>query len=220
MRSIKPFLNTVVHDDAMSLLGALPTACVDSVIADAMFGTARNYRYDWGLDPAKGDPVKHWQYHQPIYQECLRVLKPSGVLAWGQGFKFVGHFDDWFGPHRIWSPICKAHGLNFNPNVWVVQTKERQPIEHPNNMVVSVDRKLLVPLKKLHPCPKPVEEMVFMLEALTEPGQIILDCFSGTGSTLVAAAQLSRLWIACDRSRRYCQMAMKRLDELKEQKVA
>ena len=29
MRSIKPFLNTVFHDDALTLLGALPTASVD-----------------------------------------------------------------------------------------------------------------------------------------------------------------------------------------------
>jgi hypothetical protein len=31
-------------------------------------------------------------------------------------------------------------------------------VEHPNNMIVTVDRDLLVPLKKIHPCPKPAEE--------------------------------------------------------------
>jgi site-specific DNA-methyltransferase (adenine-specific) len=214
------FINKVFNGDALDLLRVIPTACLDAVIPDAMYGTAKNCRYDWGLDPAKGDPVKHWQYHQPIYDECRRVLRPGGILAWGQGFKFVPHFEDWFGPHRVWSPICRAHGVNFNPNAWVVQTRERQPVEHPNNMIVSVDRKLLVPLKKLHPCPKPVEEMAFMIEALTKPGQIILDCFCGLGSTLVAAQQLDRRWIGCDRSRRYCQVAMKRLDDLKNQKVA
>jgi hypothetical protein len=32
-------------------------------------------------------------YYQPIYQECHRVLNPGGILAWGQGFKFIPHFD-------------------------------------------------------------------------------------------------------------------------------
>jgi site-specific DNA-methyltransferase (adenine-specific) len=212
MRGIEPFLNTVVLDYALTLLGVLPTASIAAVIADAMHGT--NCRYDWGLDPARGDPVKHWQIHQAIYEECLRVLRPGGILAWGQGFEFIPHFDNWFGPHRVWSPICRTHGLNFNPNVWVVQTRERQPVEHPNNMIVPVDRNLLVPLKKLHPCPKPVEEMRFLIDALTKPGEIILDCFCGLGSTLVAARQLGRPWIGCDKSRRYCQVAMKRLADL------
>ena len=42
----------------------------------------------------------------------------------------------------------------------------------------------------------------------------------GTGSTLVGATQLSRLWIGCYRSRRYCQVAMKRLAELAKKRIA
>jgi hypothetical protein len=141
---MESFLNKVFHADARKLLAALPTASVHAVITDAMFGTAKNCRYEWGPDPAKGNPVKHWQYHEPIYKECRRVLKPGGVLAWCQGMKFTQHFDGWFGPHKIWSPLWTTHGLNYIPNVWVVQTKERQPIEHPNQMIVRVDRKQFV----------------------------------------------------------------------------
>lgn len=109
--------------------------------------------------------------------------------------------------------------MNFTPNTWVVQTKEQQPVEHPNNMLFRVDRDLFVPLKKLHPCPKPIEEMAFLIEALTKPGQIILDCFCGLGTTLVAAQQLGRRWIGCDKSRTYCQIAMKRLADTEKENV-
>ena len=140
-----------------------------------MYGTATRLIYDWGREPAKGDPVKHWHYHQPIYEECRRVLRPGGILAWGQGFRFAPHFISWFGAHQVWSPLCYSHGLNFIPITWVVQTKERQPIGQPNNMLVHVDRKPFVYLESLlHPCPKPMEEMKFMIHALTKPGQIIL----------------------------------------------
>ena len=53
--------------------------------------------------------------------------------------------------------------------------------------------------------------MGFIIEALTTPGQVILDCFCGTGSGLVAAEKLGRLWIGCDKSRTYCQIAMREL---------
>src|SRR5262249_28824270 len=147
------------HDNALDLLLAMPSGSVDAVVADAMFGTAKNVRYLWGVDPARGDYRKHWNYHAPIYQECRRVLKSGAILAWGQGFKFIPYFDNWFGPHRVWSLLCTSHGLNFMPNTWVVQTREQRPIDHPNDMVVRVDRDLFAPLKQHHPCPKPVEEM-------------------------------------------------------------
>jgi hypothetical protein len=55
-------------------------------------------------------------------------------------------------------------------------------------MLVRVDGQLFAPLKKRHPCQKAVEEMRFLIAALTKPGQVVLDCFCGLGSTLVAAS--------------------------------
>lgn len=212
------FSNKVFHGEALALLRVIATAFVDACIADAMYGTAKNCRYDWGVDPAKGDPVKHWQYHEPIYHECLRLLKPGGVLAWGQGAKFYDHFPDWFGGHRVW-PLTRFSkgGVLAVGNIWVVQSHERQAIEFPHrDSLVICSRAAHAALKQHHPCPKPVEEMAWLIETLTQPGQIVLDCFCGLGSTLVAAKQLGRRWIGCDRSKRYCQIAMKRLAELRQ----
>jgi DNA modification methylase len=69
----------------------------------------------------------------------------------------------------------------------------------------------LGPYRKLHPCIKTVEEMVFIVESLTDKGQVVLDCCCGLGSTLLAAQQLGRRWIGCDISRKYCQITLRRL---------
>jgi hypothetical protein len=63
------------------LLARLPSDVVDVNITEAMHGTSGEMIYDGGYDPARGDPDKHWRYHEPLYKECLRVFKPGGILA-------------------------------------------------------------------------------------------------------------------------------------------
>jgi DNA modification methylase len=210
---IEQFLDKVFCADAWRLLRKMPTASVDAVITDAMYGTSKECCYEWGLDPARGDPVKHWAYHEPIYEECLRVLKPGGTLAWAQGARFCEHFQRWFGRHRVWTLTrFTQKGKNATGHIWIVQSREQKPIGFPNDDALLIfDR--LGPNSKLHPCIKPVEELVFLVKHLTKPGDIVLDCFCGLGSTLIAARQLERKFIGCDRSRIYCQTAMKRLTE-------
>jgi DNA modification methylase len=210
------FLNKVFCGDARRLLAALPTASIDAVIADAMYGTAKGYAYEWGCDPANGNPDLHWRYHEPLYKECLRVLKPGGVLAWGQGAKFCRHFHRWFGGHRLWTLTrFRMRGKSATGHTWVVQSREQQPIEFPqrDSLVIYED---MGKLTKLHPCPKPVEELQFIVESLTKPGDIVLDCFCGLGSTLVAAERTNRKWIGCDLSNLYCQVAMKRIADIRD----
>jgi DNA modification methylase len=203
--------NKVFCGDARRLLASLADESIDAVISDPMYGTSKNCRYDWGLDPALGNPEKHWAYHQPIYDECRRVLKPGGVLAWAQSAKFCGHFGEWFGDHRIWTLTrFRTKGKNATGHVWVVQTKERLPVRFPDRDALVV-YDAVGPLRKLHPCIKMVEELEFIVEALTDPGQIVFDCCCGLGSTLIAAQRLGRQWIGCDLSPTYCQIALRRL---------
>jgi DNA modification methylase len=213
------FVNKVFCGDSIRLLSQMPSECIDCVLADSMYGVSKNpgksFTYDWGVDPSYGDPVRYWEYHRPIYKECLRVLKPGGTLAWAMGWKFHDHFDEWFGGHRIWAlSRIKWQGINAFDNIWLAQTKEQEPIRFPDDdavVVLNTHPKLL----KLHPCPKSVNEMRFMVKHLSQSGQIILDPFCGLGSTLLAAESLGRKWIGCDLSKRYCQVTMKRLADLK-----
>ncbi len=210
-------IDTVFVGDCRKLLRQLSTASVDAVITDAMYGV--KVRYDWGNDPGGGNPLLHWKYHQPIYEECLRVLKPKGALAWGQGFSYANRFGEWFGGYSVW-PLLRARVGRLFGNIWIVQTRERQPIEAPTNrLIFNVDAQEYNQLKTLHPCPKPIEEMLPLVENLTKPGDVILDFACGLGSTLVAAKRLSRHYIGCDLSLAYCRVAMRRLANTRHHKT-
>ncbi len=96
-------------------------------------------------------------------------------------------------------------------HAWVVQTKDRSPIPFPSDRDGIIRCEPQGRVRHLHPCSKPVEEMLWMVEALTTPGQIVLDPFCGIGTTLIAAEQLGRRWIGCDLSRTYGRVALTRV---------
>jgi site-specific DNA-methyltransferase (adenine-specific) len=129
------------------------------------------------------------------------------------GTRFRDHFPDWFGGYRIWS-FCRYTAGCRNPfaPIWIVQTREREPVPFPD-ADSFIEMRTSPRLLKLHPCPKSVEEMLFLVAHLSEPGDIIFDPFAGIGTTLVAAKQLGRRWIGCDLSPNYCRVALRRLRE-------
>jgi DNA modification methylase len=64
-----------------------------------------------------------------------------------------------------------------------------------------------------HPAPFPVELARRCVRLSTWPGEVVLDPFAGTGSTLVAARDLGRRAIGIERSERYCELAARRLSQ-------
>jgi len=70
------------------------------------------------------------------------------------------------------------------------------------------------PEKTTHPCQFPVALAQRLVRSLTEPGQLVLDPFMGSGSTGVAAVQNQRNFIGGDVLEHYVQIAFDRLTAL------
>jgi DNA methylase len=62
-----------------------------------------------------------------------------------------------------------------------------------------------------HPAPMPVEVARRCIRLSTWPGEVVLDPFAGSGSTLLAARQLGRRAVGIERSERYCELVARRL---------
>lgn len=63
-----------------------------------------------------------------------------------------------------------------------------------------------------HPSPKPFEAMRWLISRL--PGDLILDPFMGSGTTLRAAKDLGRKAIGIEVEERYCEIAAKRMSQM------
>ena len=68
--------------------------------------------------------------------------------------------------------------------------------------------------KTPHPTQKPEELLRKLILASSSEGDLVLDPFSGSGTTAVGASQLHRQWLACDENPEYNQWATQRLDSI------
>lgn len=65
--------------------------------------------------------------------------------------------------------------------------------------------------KTPHPTQKPEELVRKFVLASSKEGDLVIDPFSGSGTTIVVAEQLNRHWMACDLEPEYNQWAIERL---------
>ena len=63
-----------------------------------------------------------------------------------------------------------------------------------------------------HPTVKPLALMRYLIQMITPPGGIVMDPFAGSGSTLVAAAELGFHAIGIELSEEYAEIAARRVD--------
>ena len=74
-----------------------------------------------------------------------------------------------------------------------------------------------------HPATFPLQLAIEHIESWSAPGNVVLDCFVGSGTTCIAAKLLERNYIGVDISPEYCRLARERLEnaskELYEEQV-
>lgn len=71
--------------------------------------------------------------------------------------------------------------------------------------------------ERFHPTQKPLALIARQIEEHTEPGALILDPFSGSGTTAVAAHLLGRRFICIEKDADYWRASVERLDKARAQ---
>jgi site-specific DNA-methyltransferase (adenine-specific) len=70
-----------------------------------------------------------------------------------------------------------------------------------------------------HGCQMPIGVLNRIIQASSNPGDIVLDPFNGSGTTIVAAALLDRQYVGLEQSEQYVEFARKRLEHALEKKA-
>lgn len=182
-----------IHNDAAEDLPALLrdafVACDTRMVAGARFYIAAPAG-PRGTDFRLALREVGWTFHQ-----ALVWVKHSMVLGYSD--YHYQHEDILYG----WKPGPGRIGRgNHNGTQWYG--------DHSQTSVLQIDRPSR---SEEHPTMKPERLVATCLLNSTQPGDLILDPFMGSGTTLRAAKNLGRRAIGIEIEERYCESAARRL---------
>ncbi|MBN9047747.1 MAG: DNA methylase [Rhizobiales bacterium] len=187
--------NLIFNTDCIEVMRSFDRASVDFILTDPPYIV--NYRGRDGRKVANDDNAR---WLKPAFNQMHRVLKDGGFAvsfygwnkvdlfmdAWkAAGFRIVGHLVF----RKRYASSAKF--LRYQHEQAYLLAKGN--VSLPANPIPDV---IDFPYSgnRLHPTQKPVEALLPLIEAFTRPGDLVLDPFCGSGSTLEAAQQLGRDW--------------------------
>ncbi len=149
--------------------------------------------------------------------EIIREMTDRKII-WG------GHYFSEFLPaHGGWIFWDKLRpvGLDFGMGELAYNTCERviRKYEQKSNGAILQGSRALNPIPRLHPTQKPVELHMKILEDFSKPGDVILDCFGGSGTTLIACEMTGRKCLMMEISPEYCDIIAERYHNLMDGKL-
>lgn len=177
-------------------------------------------------------------------KECHRVLKNTGsfwVIGTYHNIFRVGailqNIGFWILNDIIWvktNPMPNFKGTRFNNAhetlIWATKSKSSNYTFHYHSMKVmnddlqmrsdwyipicQGDERIKVNGQKAHSTQKPAELLFRIILSTSNPNDIVLDPFSGSGTTAAVAKRLGRRYIAFDKEAFYIKVANDRLDKI------
>ncbi|MCA1602083.1 MAG: DNA methylase [Acidobacteria bacterium] len=202
----------IIQGDCTHILKTLPSESAGLVVTDPPYFVRYKDR--------SGRTIANDERPESVlgaFSDLYRMLKPDSFCisfygwnkvdaffqAWTQaGFRPVGHIV-WRKNYASSSGFLKAHHeqayvlAKGSPAKPASPLEDVQPWEYTGN--------------KFHPTEKAVSILKPLVECFSRPGAVVVDPFSGSGSTLVAAALARRRYLGIELEGKYCDLAGKRL---------
>ena len=233
---IDQYLNKIHNVDCLEFMKELPDKCVDLILTDPPYGIGFVSSRTKRKDSLKNDSLDSWLEEMPKWLSGFkRVITDLGCCCCccGGGGKTpvtayftleaIKHF------HLIQTLVWKKFiglGWRYRPayeNI-VILSKDRDnytfydTTKSCSNVIEGINQKIPIydyknEINSDHPTQKPVELMVKLIRIHSKEGDIVFDPFMGSGTTAIACLKTGRKFIGCEISKKYCDIANKRIDD-------
>lgn len=203
--------------DCLEFMRTLPAGSVDAVVTDPPYGI--DFKYSQHVD----DPEDYERMMKTIVEETERIN--SGMSFYWQAMLNADKWHKWFpGGFRLFA-ACKGFvqyrptpvQFSFDPVVFWGKF-DGDPSVYKKDYHVQRLAPFGIGRERIdHPCPRPLEQVAYILEICSHPGDTILDPFMGSGTTGVACVKTGRNFIGCEIDPGYFAIAEKRIKAAQQQ---
>ena len=114
----------------------------------------------------------------------------------------------------IWATKSKNARYSFNHHAMKSLNGDKQMRSDWYLPLCTGSERIKIDGKKAHATQKPEALLYRVLLASTDPGDVVLDPFFGTGTTGAVAKRLGRHWIGIEQEARYVDLARKRIEAI------
>lgn len=204
------FINKIICGDCLEVMKEMPDECVDLIITDPPFGInyhSNYYKWKNPHDPIIGDSDLLF----PV-DELWRILKMGGAI-----FSFHSHKqpiqDNRIKNNIIWVKNNWSAGDlrgDFGNQYELIAFLPKEGFELREKRYSNVWH-FARQDPELHPTQKPIDLIIRIIRCGSNLGDVILDPFLGSGTSIEACKLLHRNFIGIEINPDYCKIAEERL---------
>lgn len=210
----------IIKGDCKEVLKTIPDKSVDLIITDPPYNVDKDFQND------NLDKIEFQIFHLSYLKELKRIIKPKKPIliffnageslmdfmqVAGQVLQFKKMLM-WYKPNDCSMPLSSVLRtsealLMFSSNGSINYQSED------NTHDVLISNHVKKDESFYHPSVKDIRIMKKIILSFSMPNDLVLDCFAGSGSTLVACKELKRRAIGIEIEQEYINIINKRLDK-------
>lgn len=226
------------NKSCFDFLPSIDSKSIDLILIDPPYEISRETNFQngelTGTDTDRfrismdfGDWDKNFTNLEEVFKQGYRILKDGGTMIcfydlWkietikryyeNNKFKQI-RFIEWLKTNPV--PInSKINYLSNAREIAVLGIKKSKPTFNSSYDNGLYQYPICHDKGRFHPTQKPLELIKELITKHSNEGDTVLDCFSGSGTTGVAAIQTNRQFIGCEINPEYYEKSKKRIEAI------
>ena len=217
IEELKNYENKILNMDCIDFLKNCPDNYFDLCCCDPPYGIGEAS----GKNKSRGNKAiakdygnKDWDNSIPekeIFNEMLRVSKHQIIFGGNYFVEYLHNSPCWL----VWD---KNNGTNDFADCELAWTNFKSAVRKYlwtwNGMFQHDMKNKDI---RIHPTQKPLKLFEMILRDYSKENNLILDCFSGSGTTAIACHNLNRRFICIEKDKDYYKASVERLKDAQSQ---
>ena len=214
----KDYLNQIINSDCLDIMREMPDKCVDLVLTDPPYGIGEsNEKNATRKNACRPTDYGHYTWDSKRipseYFDEIRRISQNQIIFGGN---YYGSILGDTSCYIVWD---KDNGENDFADCELAWTSFKTAVRRfKYRWQGMLQENMRDKEKRIHPTQKPVALFEWILRLYSKPGDIILDPFLGSGTTVAACINLERQYIGIEISPDYVLASQQRIKKATEQR--